>query len=128
MGSKRPECTTLYLLHVLGKRWTIPVIESIIAEGGKTTFNSMLQSSPGITPRGLSEILKGLSDTGIIRKSESRKEGIVHTRYHLTKSGASLEEIIKSLKTFGSKVYGNSPLCKDRKCAECSLFSYCASA
>ena len=74
-----------------------------------------------------SEILKGLSDTGIIRKSESRKEGSIHTSYRLTKSGAELEEIIKSLKSFGTKAYGNSPLCKDRKCAECSLFSYCAS-
>ncbi len=128
MARKRPECTTLYLLHILGKRWSIPIIEGIYSEGGITTLNSLLKISPGITPRGLSEILSGLSDTDIIRKSESRKKGVLHTKYFLTENGTELEKVIKSLKSFGTKAYGTSPMCKDRKCSECSLFSYCKSS
>jgi DNA-binding HxlR family transcriptional regulator len=122
MKTETESCATLNLLHILGKRWSIPVIESISALGTGTSFNAVLLSLEEITPRGLSTILGEFSDAGIVKKSEYKKNGATHIKYTLTKNGVELEKIIKSLKSFGTKAYGTSPLCSERKCAECYLF------
>ncbi len=122
MKAETESCATLNLLHILGKRWSIPVVESISGAGGSTSFNEILLSLKEITPRGLSAILRDFSNAGIVKKSEYKKNGVTHIKYTLTKNGLGLEKIIKDLKSFGTKAYGTSPLCTERKCAECYLF------
>ncbi len=55
------------LFHILGKRWTLPVIREL-AKNNTLGFNQIKNNFQKITPTTLSSVLKTLEQYGIIKK------------------------------------------------------------
>lgn len=115
-------CPTLSMIHILGKKWTIPIIELLYPPRNKVSFNSM-QTMLGlnITARNLSRSLKELSDTGMIKRDERKENGVLHTEYSLTDKGIALKEFIRRAKELGICIYGIDASCLNRRCSDCAL-------
>ncbi len=117
-------CPTLSMVHILGKKWTIPIIESLYPSRNKASFNNIqMRLGRNITARNLSGNLKELIDANMVKKTEKKENRILHTEYSLTKKGLALREFIRRAKELGIKLYGIDPACTDRRCSECVLFA-----
>lgn len=114
-------CPTLSLIHILGKRWTIPIVEVLYASHGKIQFNTMQLLLGSITPKNLSNALKELVEAEIVSKKEVKKRRILHTEYKLTEKGIAFEEFIRSAKSLGINIYDMNPNCVNRQCNKCEL-------
>ncbi|MFI5412597.1 MAG: winged helix-turn-helix transcriptional regulator, partial [Candidatus Micrarchaeales archaeon] len=122
MAKTGPACPTLSLLHILGKRWTVPILEMFGSKNDKMQFNSMQLLLGDITPKNLSNSLKDLCTAEILEKKEVKEGKILHTEYVLTKKGAALKQFIRNAKELGVCIYGLDSSCIERQCSTCSLF------
>ena len=68
MASSIQDCPVIVVAHVLGKKWSIPVIEEISLSKGDAQFNTLKRSLKGITARNLSESLSTLREEGGVLK------------------------------------------------------------
>ncbi len=109
------QCSTLGLIHTIGKRWLVVLLEEI-ALGKFDGFNSVLKRSH-LTPRILSNQLKEMESLGIVEKNKAGK-------YSVTKRGSELMEIVNQLKTFNKKWDPKTIYCVNKSCLECSNFNY----
>jgi DNA-binding HxlR family transcriptional regulator len=113
-------CQAFSLIHLLGKRWTIPIVELFEpTRHSEMHFNEIQSRLTNITPRILSASLEELCDAKIIEKSE-RDFG--YRGYYLTKHGIALQNFIQTGKELGVDIYGIDSRCLSRKCAECESF------
>lgn len=112
------KCRTLALMHILGKKWSVPILEIFFsAKHSETRFNA-IRSRTGITPKNLSEILDDLREADIIeRVGKQEYEG-----YALTRKGVALQGFVNSAKQLGVHLYGIDPECTMRRCNECDIF------
>ncbi len=114
-------CPVIESSHIIGKKWSIPIIEEI-ALNNFNGFNNFL-SRVDVTPRILSMQLKELERSGIIKKREYN-DGITHTtNYALTKKGQELHNIINEIKRWSIKWDNVLGSCLTTPCAECSLYN-----
>lgn len=90
-------CPIAKASEVLGERWTNLVIRELGA--GSETFNDIRRGLPLMSPSLLSTRLRSLERAGIIKRKE--KDG--HVRYHLSKAGEELTQIIWQLGTWGQR-------------------------
>ncbi len=117
-------CPTLSLFHILGERWSIPVIEILYSSKSNMQFNSILEEIGNITPKNLSGCLKSLMESGIVeRHIVTHLNGAQGTEYGLTQNGRLLEKYVIEIKDIGAKWYRLSNVCSNKKCSECPLFS-----
>ena len=79
MAKRSVSCPTLTLLHVVGKKWTIPIINLLYPSSKALQFNEMQHLLVDITPKNLSRSLKELAKARILTRSEIRSNG---TRYY----------------------------------------------
>jgi DNA-binding HxlR family transcriptional regulator len=114
-------CETLYLLHILGKKWTIPIVEMLYPPRRNVQFNKMQMALDNITSKNLSSSLKELCDAKIVKKTEIKRGNAVNTIYSLTERGVALEGFIKSAKMLGVSLYNINASCTNRRCGECAL-------
>jgi DNA-binding HxlR family transcriptional regulator len=121
MAKKPTACPTLTFLHVLGKKWTVPILELLYPADGPLQFNEMQHLLVDITPKNLSKSLKELSNAKIIRRAEVRNNGARFTEYSLTEAGKSAEQLVKAAKQFGICTYNMNEYCMNRQCHLCSL-------
>ncbi|MGD0729079.1 MAG: helix-turn-helix domain-containing protein [Candidatus Micrarchaeaceae archaeon] len=119
MDNKQDYCPTLSMMHVLGKKWTIPIIEIFDSTKKHIKFNAMQAILGGISPKNLSRSLKELSDAELIEKHEKKENGILHTEYYLTAKGLMLKKFILDAKKLGICIYGVDSSCVNRKCSVC---------
>jgi DNA-binding HxlR family transcriptional regulator len=106
------ECDLLYISHLLGKKWAIPVLNDIRL-GRFSGFNEFVHTTK-ITPRTLSLQLKQLEEAKLIVKKEER--------YSVTSKGTQLCAIVDSLKQWTME-WGNIPhTCTETSCIECGHF------
>ncbi|MDE1870853.1 MAG: helix-turn-helix transcriptional regulator [Candidatus Micrarchaeota archaeon] len=112
-------CPTLSLLHIVGKRWTIPIMEVLYFQHASMQFNAIQSALNGITPKNLSGSLKELSDAQVIKKTARKRNGVLHTDYSLTKRGAYVMEFVRSAKELGISIYGMDASCASSRCYEC---------
>lgn len=82
--------------HLIGKKWTIPILEEI-ALSGFDGFNKFIQRNVPITSAVLSQELKELEAARIIARVASH-ETSDSTRYILTDRGGELYGILQMLK------------------------------
>ncbi len=118
----KPKCPTLSMMRLLGKKWTVPVLEELYFSGNKVSFNDLQSSVGGITPRNLSKCLKDLYATSVISKGERWEGNVLHTEYALTKKGEAVAGVIKKAKEVGICWYGMNSYCKYIKCSACNVF------
>ncbi len=115
-------CPTLSLLHVLGKRWTIPILEVLRSPCRKMQFNTIQLLLEGITPKNLSKSLKELSKAHVIKKTEIKNRGTaLRTEYSLTEKGTHLVGFVKSAKKLGISMYGIDAACAKNQCYKCAM-------
>jgi len=110
-------CRVVESSHIIGKKWSIPVIEEI-AFGKFDGFNKFLVRTKDITPRTLSLQLKELEHLGVIAKQNSPDSQNTAT-YALTKKGLELHRIIIEIKKWNVRWDAVSEQCLKNTCAEC---------
>ena len=123
MASSIQDCPVIVVAHVLGKKWSIPVIEEISLSKGDAQFNTLKRSLKGITARNLSESLSTLREEGIIKRRSVMVNNVGYARYNLTKKGTSVKKVIDGLKELGIAWYGINPNCKNIKCSSCTYLT-----
>jgi DNA-binding HxlR family transcriptional regulator len=94
-------CPIATSLGVLGRKWTILILRDM-AMMGKERFSELLKSTPGLTPRVLSNRLRELEREGMIERVERRK-GPNFVRWALTEKGNDTIPILMRFAAFGSK-------------------------
>ena len=99
-------CPIAKASEVLGERWTNLVLRELGA--GSETFNDIRRGLPLMSPSLLSTRLRSLERAGVITRNET--DG--HVRYHLSKAGDELVQIIWQLGTWGQR-WVRSDLSKD---------------
>ncbi len=119
MAKVEEVCPTLSLVHIMGKHWTIPVMEEFRSRLEEVQFNVLQSELDEITPKNLSQSLKELCAAGLLKKAEERNNGAVHTSYSLTAKGVAFQKLIKSAKELGVCIYGVDPACVNRRCIDC---------
>ncbi len=122
-GHETPVCPTLNLMRVIGKKWTIPIMEEIYFSDGKASFNAIQDSLSGITPRMLSKSLDELRSYYLLSRSESNFGNVLHIQYELTDKGKRVADLIRDIKALGRcfYMYETNASCKDIKCSACGL-------
>jgi DNA-binding HxlR family transcriptional regulator len=88
-------CPLEGVIDVISKKWALLIVNAI-GNNGRLRFNSLMQELGGISPKTLSDTLKGLQTEGLIRR-ESFAEIPPRVEYSLTKDGAELRESILPL-------------------------------
>jgi len=94
-------CPIATSLGVLGRKWTILILRDM-AMMKKERFSELLKSTPGLTPRVLSNRLRELEGEGMIERVERRK-GPNLVRWTLTDKGNDTIPILIGFAAFGSK-------------------------
>ncbi len=89
-------CSAFQVVHLLGKKWTIPLLEEISLRE-RQGFVSLSRRTRKITPKVLSSRLKELKSLGCIQKQEIGG-AILHTEYTLTPTGREVMDMVRSLK------------------------------
>lgn len=93
-------CPIEKTLNVIGKKWTILILRDLSA--GTRRFNELLGSLTGISPKTLSERLKELEESGVVRR-EVYPEIPPRVEYSLTEKGRSLGGILEAMVAWGSQ-------------------------
>jgi DNA-binding HxlR family transcriptional regulator len=94
-------CPIAASLGVLGRKWTILILRDM-AMMKKERFSELLRSTPGLTPRVLSNRLRELEREGMIERVE-KKKGPNFVRWMLTEKGNDTIPILMRFAAFGSK-------------------------
>ncbi len=121
MAKKSTSCPTLSLIHVLGKKWTVPIVELLLPSANPLQFNEMQHLLVDITPKNLSRSLKELADAKIVRRVEIRNKGVRYTEYSLTSQGKDVENLVKAAKQLGICIYNTNDYCVNRQCHLCPM-------
>ena len=116
------QCPTLSLMHIMGKSWTIPIMEAFEYPAQEVQFSDLEGQLPGITAKNLSKSLKELCSAQLIAKTTKAEGKAIYTRYSITKKGLSFQKFITEGKKLGICIYGIDPSCAKRKCTQCQTY------
>ena len=89
-------------LHLVGKKYDLLIIDSLMRNKGKRRFNQLLNDIPSSNPRILSIRLKELERNHLVAKSLVLGTP-VKTEYSLTEKAEELGEIVEKLKSWVQK-------------------------
>ncbi len=81
-------------VELIGRRWTGAIIRSMLA--GSVRFSEILANIPGLSDRLLSERLRELEASGIVKRTVY-PETPVRIEYELTEKGRELKAIVQAL-------------------------------
>ena len=81
-------------VEIIGRRWTGAILRSLIA--GRTRFNEIAATVPGLSDRLLSERLKELEAEGIVVRRVTPSTP-VRIDYELTESGRALIPVVQDI-------------------------------
>jgi DNA-binding HxlR family transcriptional regulator len=81
-------------------KWTLVLLRDL-AEGPRR-FGQLERSLAGISPRTLSQRLRGLEEEGIVERREYR-ESPTRVEYRLTDKGLALVPIVDAMRDYGSR-------------------------
>ena len=100
MRTMRPvhdeECAVACTAEIIGSKWTAIVVHDL--SGGPRRFSELERSCPGISPRTLSDRLRGLEREGIVVRREGASS---RGSYELTQKGKDLLPVIEAMRSFG---------------------------
>lgn len=91
-------CPIARTLDILGDRWTLLIVRDLLL--GRTRYHELMEASPGIPARMLSDRLKKLERHGLIERV-IYSEHPLRAEYHLTSIGESLEPVIRAIASWG---------------------------
>lgn len=88
-------CPIKGVIDVISKKWTLFVVNAL-GNRGTLRFNDLMKELSGISPKTLSDTLKGLQTEQIIKR-ESFAEIPPRVEYSLTEKGTELRKAIMPL-------------------------------
>jgi len=92
-------CPVSRALDLLGERWTLLVVRSLLQ--GATRINEIQRSLSRMSPTILSSRLRGLVDAGLVVQRRSRAGG--GHEYRLTPAGRELAPVVEGLAAWGMR-------------------------
>ncbi|WP_372781740.1 winged helix-turn-helix transcriptional regulator [Phenylobacterium sp.] len=95
----RSRCPIASSLDLLGDRWTLVVIRTLMA--GATSFSDLLAAPEKIATNVLADRLARLEASGLVSASARRGVGKVRKTYRLTRAGADLLPVLQALSAWG---------------------------
>jgi DNA-binding HxlR family transcriptional regulator len=93
-------CPVLKTADIISGKWTILILRDL--SEGINRFSALERSLAGISPKTLSERLKGLERAGIITR-KSYAEVPPRVEYSLTEMGRDLIPLIDHMREYGSR-------------------------
>jgi DNA-binding HxlR family transcriptional regulator/putative sterol carrier protein len=96
VGKRKYEdgCAIAQALDVIGERWALLVVRELVL--GPKRFTDLLEGLHGVSSDVLTQRLRDLSDTGVVRRRRLAPPAAAWV-YELTEWGAELEDIILEL-------------------------------
>jgi DNA-binding HxlR family transcriptional regulator len=91
-------CSVAACAEIIGAKWTALLVHDL--SEGPRRFSQLEHSCAGISPRTLSERLRGLEMIGIVKR-RSYAESPPRVEYELTDKGEGLLPIIGEMRRFG---------------------------
>src|SRR3989304_2509627 len=91
-------CPIAQALDIVGDRWTLLIVRDLFL--GQRRYGELLQSSPGIPPKLLSDRLKRLEGHGLIERA-IYSEHPLRAEYRLTERGLTLAPVLGAILTWG---------------------------
>jgi DNA-binding HxlR family transcriptional regulator len=91
-------CPVSRAVEVLDGRWTILVVRDLL--GGTRRFGELRDSLAGISPKTLTDRLRGLEERGLVER-RMYAEIPPRVEYSLTPAGRSLEPVLAALADWG---------------------------
>jgi DNA-binding HxlR family transcriptional regulator len=93
-------CPIAMTLDIIGDRWTILIIRDLYF--GRSRFKDLLEASPGMSTKILSERLKLLEQHGLIQR-HVYSEHPLRAEYTLTERGLTLEPVLNAIGLWGGQ-------------------------
>ena len=97
-------CPCEGLIDVIGKKWVLCVL-ALLGNNGTMRFNQLLEGLPGISAKTLTDALKDLQRTGLVKR-EAFAEIPPRVQYHLTKEGRELTMLVAPLMVWADRMAG----------------------
>jgi DNA-binding HxlR family transcriptional regulator len=94
-----PGCPIEKAVSVLDGKWTLLLLRELFA--GTQRFGQLRDALPGISPKTLSERLRGMEAQGLVHR-EVFAEVPLRVEYSLTPLGRTLDPVIQSLREWGT--------------------------
>ena len=91
-------CAVACCAEIIGAKWTALLVHDL--SEGPRRFSELEHSCRGISPRTLSERLRGLEQEGVVER-HSYAETPPRVEYELTDKGLGLLPIIEAMRRFG---------------------------
>lgn len=93
---KGSDQTYVKMMHTLGKKWTVAIMETLSSsfEVG-ASFNELQYAINGICPRILSETLKELNSEALITRLVEKQGKLLRTEYALTEKGKKVTAVLR---------------------------------
>jgi DNA-binding HxlR family transcriptional regulator len=105
-------CPINNTFQIIGKKFAILILRNMILYN-QTRFNQFLESVEGINSRTLSQRLRQLESTGIIKRKVI-PETPIRIEYSLTEKGKQVKSILEQMGEF-STLYCSNAVFKDGK-------------
>ncbi len=93
-------CPIEATFKIIGKKWTILIIREILR--GTKQFNRFLENIEGITPKVLTERLRELQKSGIVRR-RIVSEYPIRVEYEMTDMGREFEPVLLAAASFSMR-------------------------
>jgi DNA-binding HxlR family transcriptional regulator len=94
------QCGVARSLDVIGERWALLIVRELLL--GPKRFNDLLAGLPGASPNVISQRLRDLTGSGVIRQRDLGPPARVRV-YELTGWGCELEPVIVHLGQWGTR-------------------------
>lgn len=114
-------CPLFQTTGVLGKKWTLVLLEEISRHGNKG-FNELFRQMKKISPKLLAERLQTLEKQGVVSRTLVENSPL-RTSYHLTKKGEDLYKIVRLLKQWNTQYSSLESPCEQNICVECEQYT-----
>lgn len=110
MTSRKPYgqfCPIAQTLDIFGDRWTIIIVRDLFF--GRSRFGDLLEHSPGLPPKLLSDRLKRLTELGFVERTIYSQHPL-RAEYRLTDKGLGFFPVMQAMMEWGLKeFYGDQP-------------------
>lgn len=116
----RETCPTFAVADLLGKKWTLPLLQQVELHGHKG-FNEMLRRMRKVSPKIMAERLKALEQQSVVKKERAAKD-LTRTSYALTQKGKELQEILAQLRSWSEKHCTAVAGCTEKECVMCERY------
>jgi len=94
------QCGVARSLDVIGERWALLIVRELLL--GPKRFNDLLSGLPGASPNVISQRLRELSGSGVVRQRDLGPPARVRV-YELTEWGRELEPVVLHLGNWGTR-------------------------